>query len=95
MLEIRNLKKSFDSGTEALRGVDLKVNKGSRTFLKKWGFLPTFFVKHYLRGGKFIKNRILSSHYSGPLKEPVKNFSYYFDLFISKIKLFKLSLFKS
>ena len=28
MLEIRNLKKSFDSGTEALRGVDLKVNKG-------------------------------------------------------------------
>ena len=28
MLEIRNLKKIFDSGTEALRGVDLKVNKG-------------------------------------------------------------------
>ena len=28
MLEIRNLKKTFDTGTEALRGVDLKVNKG-------------------------------------------------------------------
>ena len=28
MLEIRNLKKTFDTGAEALRGVDLKVNKG-------------------------------------------------------------------
>ena len=28
MLEIKNLKKTFESGTEALRGVDLKVNKG-------------------------------------------------------------------
>ncbi len=28
MLEIRNLKKTFDTGTEALSGVDLKVKKG-------------------------------------------------------------------
>ena len=28
MLEIKNLKKTFVGGTEALRGVDLKVNKG-------------------------------------------------------------------
>ena len=28
MLEIKNLKKKFQSGAEALRGVDLKVNKG-------------------------------------------------------------------
>ena len=28
MLEIKNLKKTFESGTKALRGVDLKVNKG-------------------------------------------------------------------
>ncbi len=28
MLEIRNLKKTFNGGTEALRGVNLKVNKG-------------------------------------------------------------------
>jgi len=28
MLEIKNLKKNFDGGTEALRGVNLKVNKG-------------------------------------------------------------------
>ena len=28
MLEIRNLKKTFEGGTEALRGVNLKVKKG-------------------------------------------------------------------
>ncbi len=28
MLEIKNLKKAFESGTEALRGVDLKIKKG-------------------------------------------------------------------
>ena len=28
MLEIKNLRKYFESGTEALKGVDLKVNKG-------------------------------------------------------------------
>ena len=28
MLEIKNLRKNFKSGTEALRGVDLKINKG-------------------------------------------------------------------
>jgi len=28
MLEVRNLRKNFPSGTEALRGVDLKINKG-------------------------------------------------------------------
>jgi len=28
MLEIKNLKKTFEGGAEALRGVDLKVNKG-------------------------------------------------------------------
>ena len=28
MLEIKNLKKTFDGGSEALRGVNLKVNKG-------------------------------------------------------------------
>ncbi len=28
MLEIKNLIKNFESGTEALKGVDLKINKG-------------------------------------------------------------------
>ena len=28
MLEINNLKKTFDNGSPALKGVDLKINKG-------------------------------------------------------------------
>jgi phosphonate transport system ATP-binding protein len=28
MLEIKNLRKNFESGTEALKGIDLKINKG-------------------------------------------------------------------
>jgi len=28
MLEIKNLRKNFASGTKALKGVDLKINKG-------------------------------------------------------------------
>ena len=34
MLEIKNLKKTFDSGTEALNGVNLKVKKG--IFIDTW-----------------------------------------------------------
>jgi len=88
--------KVYHFGSISLRKKnDLKVNKGSNTFLKKWGFSPTFFVKHYLRGETFSENKIVSLKYDGPLNEPVKNFAYYFELFISKIKLLKLNLFKS
>lgn len=66
---------------------NFKVNNGSRTFLMKWKITPKFFVKHYLRGGKFIDNKIVSDKYIGPLSNPVKNISYYFDYFICKIKL--------
>ena len=38
-----------------------------------------FFVKHYLRRGE---------KYDGPLNNPKKNFSYFFDLFLSKSKYF-------
>ena len=88
--------KVYHFGSISLRKKnDLKINKGSNTFLKKWGFTPTFFVKHYLRGGKFSKNKIISLKYDGPLNSPLKNFTYFLDLFISKIKLLKLIIFKS
>ncbi len=87
--------KVYHFGSISLRKKkDLKVNKGSKTFLKKWGFVPTFFVKYYLRGGKFSENKIISSSYDGPLNNPTKNFYYYFDLFISKVKFLRLVLFK-
>ena len=58
-------------------------NKGDLTFLKKWGITTKFFKKHYLKS---------KTKYYGPLKNPNKNISYYFDLFKCKIKIFYLKL---
>ena len=58
-------------------------NKGDETFLKKWGFTTKFFKKYYLKS---------KTKYYGPLKNPNKNISYYFDLFKCKIKIFYLKL---
>ena len=66
---------------------NFKRNKGSKTFLIKWGVSPTFFVKHLLRGGKFSENKITSFKYTGPLNEPNKNFNYWIELLICKLKL--------
>ena len=37
MLEINNLKKTFDNGSPALKGIDLKINKGE--------FVSNFFIQ--------------------------------------------------
>lgn len=60
---------------------DFIANKGSRTFLKKWGITVKFFKKHYLKTGEKFK---------GTLNEPIKNLPYYFDLLICKLKLIML-----
>ena len=44
-------------------------NNGAKTFLKKWGISIKFFKKHYLRSDTI---------FNGELKEPVKNFTYFF-----------------
>ena len=69
-------------------------NKGSKTFLLKWGISPTFFVKFYLRGGSFENGIINCIKFDGPLKEPIKNIFYFFYLIISKLKLIYLKIFK-
>ena len=74
---------------------NFKRNKGSKTFLLKWGITPTFFVKHYLRGGKFTKGQILCRKFDGPLTSPKVSFNYYFELLICKIKLLYYKLTKS
>ena len=80
--------KVYHFGSISLRKKkDLKINKGTKTFLKKWGITPVFFVKHYLRGGKFKENKIECSKYDGPLKDPKKNINYFFDYILCKIKL--------
>ena len=64
------------------KNTTIKQNKGNITFLKKWGISHKLFKKHYLRS---------KTKYFNELSEPNKNFSYYFDLMISKIKLFYIS----
>ena len=70
----------------------LKANKGAKTFLKKWGITPSFFLKHYLKGEKYEDNKIISNSFNGALDKPSKNFYYYLDLLICKLKLFNLIL---
>ena len=65
---------------------NLVRNKGAKSFLLKWGITVDFFKKYYLRTG---------TKYIGPLNEPAKNFTYFVDFFISKIKFLLLILFKS
>ena len=72
------------SSTTTRKKLNFKKNKGDITFLKKWGFSHKFFKKHYLR------SRTL---YVEPLKEPIKNLAYYFDLSLCKLKIFYLKVF--
>ena len=57
---------------------NIKLNKGSKIFLKKWGFTYKFFQKYYLEH---------QTKYLGPLNEPKKSIFYYFHLFICKLQL--------
>ncbi len=84
---ISNFKVYHFSSVTLRKKKNLNVNNGTKTFLKKWKITPTFFIKHYLRGGKFIKNRIISQKYTGPVNDVNKNFIYFFDLLKCKIKL--------
>ena len=54
-------------------------NNGAKTFLLKWGLSIKFFKKHYLRSDK---------QFDGLLLEPVKNFSYFYDLLKNKFSFF-------
>jgi len=64
----------------------INLNSGSKTFLKKWGFSHKFLRKHYLQS---------DTKYIEPLKEPNKNFLFYFDLIKCKLKLFYNILFSN
>ena len=54
-------------------------NNGAKTFLLKWGLSIKFFKKHYLRSDQ---------KFDGLLLEPVKNFSYFYDLLKNKFSFF-------
>jgi glycosyltransferase involved in cell wall biosynthesis len=54
-------------------------NNGAKTFLLKWGLSIKFFKKHYLRSDQ---------NFNGLLLEPVKDFSYFYDLLKNKFSFF-------
>ncbi len=87
--------KVYHFGSISLRKkLNLKINKGNKTFLKKWGITPVFFTKYYLRGGKFVNNKIKSIPFDGPLKKPEKSLSFLIEKIICKLKYLKLMIFK-
>ena len=67
-------------------------SRGNKIFLMKWGMGINFFEKFYLKSGLNNKKKLIFTKYDGPLKEPVKNISFYIELFKSKLQLFYLYL---
>ena len=59
---------------------NIKLNKGSKIFLQKWGFTYKFFRKHYLK---------YQEKYNGPLREPKKDIIFFFDLLVCKLRLLR------
>ena len=54
------------------------MNRGDRTFLKKWGITTKFFKKYYLKS---------KTKYEGPLDDPKYTLGFILDLFKCKLKL--------
>ncbi len=70
--------KVYHFGSVSLRKkTNLKQNRGSKTFLKKWGITTNFFKKYYLKS---------DTPYLGPLSDPNKNLNYYISLIVCKIR---------
>ena len=77
--------KVYHFGSVSLRKKKAVIsNNGHQTFLRKWKISIRFFKKHHLRSMQVFE---------GLLSEPEKNFSYYYELVICKIKLFYLIFF--
>ena len=68
-------------------------SKGAKIFLLKWGFKIKFFNKHYLRGCVSRNGLIICKKFDGPLQEPIRNFLYFYELFLSKLSYFYNKLF--
>ena len=59
-------------------------SKSAKIFLNKWGISTKFFRKHYLKANTL---------YTSELGGPNKNFFYFLELFLCKIKLFYIKIF--
>ena len=77
---LNNFKVYHFSSITTRKKINMIQNKGDITFLKKWGISTKFFKKHYLKS---------RTKFCGELVSPSKDFSYYFELFLDKLKLLK------
>ena len=67
-------------------------SRGNKIFLLKWGMSINFFEKFYLKSGLDKNKKLIFNEFKQPLSNPVKNFSFYFELIISKFLLIYLLL---
>ena len=76
----------YHFGSTVLRKkINIKRNKGSKTFLLKWGITIDFFKKFYLKTGQ---------KYKGPLNDPKKDLDYYKSFFLCKIKFYLICFYQ-
>ena len=67
-------------------------SKGNKIFLKKWGLTINAFEKIYLKSGLDKNKKLIFNEYKEQLDNPVKNLTYYIELFKSKILLLYINL---
>ena len=65
-------------------------SRGNKIFLLKWGMSINFFEKFYLKSGLNKDKKLIFNKFKEPLSNPIKNFSFYFELIIIKFLLLYL-----
>jgi glycosyltransferase involved in cell wall biosynthesis len=60
-------------------------SRGNKIFLLKWGMSINFFEKFYLKSGLDKNKKLIFTKHLGELKNPNKNFKFYFELILCKI----------
>lgn len=78
---INNFRVYHFSSITTRKKIGVFKNNGDLTFLKKWGISTKFFKKYFLKS---------KSLYEGELSNPNKNFFYFFELCLCKLKKFFL-----
>ena len=73
--------KVYHFGSVTTRKKNIKLNKGTKKFLLKYGFNPRFFRKYYLKSDGVLK-------YAGPVTEPTFSFTFLIDIIINKLKYY-------
>ena len=73
--------KVYHFGSITTRNKNIKLNKGTKKFLLKYGFNPKFFRKHYLKADGIYK-------YSGPVTKPAITFTFLIDILINRLKYY-------